>query len=138
MGFLTDGILKYLFGGLAAVLLLTLVEQEVSLRHALSAANRSLNTEIQCRVGSTCATRLQAEADRGTILVQQARSAADSAHAAEKAALNQQAEDAIRRLQDATAASDKAVLGWKQKYQQALQTPECATWAKQTRACAIN
>lgn len=138
MGFLTDGIFKYLLGALSLGLLLGLLQQEFSLRHALSVTNKSLDNEIQCRMGSTCAEKLKAEAARGADLVDQARKAADIASAAQKASLDKQTVEPLRGLQDAAIRANSNALIWKRAYQDALQTPECGTWAKQTRACAIN
>jgi len=132
-----DKALAILLGVLLLAALIFLGEQEFSLRHALSTTNRSLNAEIQCRVGSTCAAKLQAEADRGAALVDEARAATSAAAAAQKASLDKQAMDAVRGLQDAAQRAASDALAWKQKYSQALQTPECEIWAKQIRACAI-
>ncbi len=138
MGLLTDTILKYILGALSAALLLVLVQQEISLRHALSATNRSLDSEIQCRVGSTCAQKAHAAAEEGAALVQQARADAAAALASQKAALDQQAMDAVRKQQEAQAALKAEALSWQQKYDSALAAPACAAWAKQVNPCAIH
>ena len=137
MGLLTDAVLKYVLGALSLGLLLTLGQQEIKLRHELSTANRSLDIEIQCRVGSTCAQKLSDEARRGAVLVEQARAAAAADFARQKAALEQQAVDAVRQQQATQAAAQKAALAWKQKYDEALLTPACGAWAKQVNACAL-
>lgn len=135
---LTDIALKYLFGALSLGLLMILGEQEISLRHANSIVTQQLTIELQCRVGSTCAQKLSDEADRAAALVVTERAKADAAIAGQKAALAQQAVDDIRRLTAAAAQAQKSEVAWKQKYQQALQTPDCAAWAKQAVVCAVH
>lgn len=129
--------LAYVFAGLLVIALLAFGEQEISLRAQLSTVNRSLDTEIQCRVGSTCAQKLDDESARGTALVEQARQTADAESKAQKAALDQQAMDALRQQQQATAEAQKQVVAWQQKYNAALKSPPCAQWAQQAVACAV-
>jgi hypothetical protein len=135
---LTDKALEILLGALLLATLVFLGFQEVELRHELSTANRSLDNEIQCRVGSSCATRLAAEAAQGATLVQQARAAADTQAQAQVHALQQQAVDAVRGATAAQAQAAQEALTWKQKYQKALTQPDCATWARQAVVCAVH
>ena len=94
--------------------------------------------ERECRVGSTCAQRLSEEAARGSALVAQARAAADTAIATQKAALDKQAADAIRGAQDAATKAQADLVTWRRKYSQALQSPDCGAWAKQAAVCAMH
>lgn len=124
----------------AALLLLTLIflgEQEVKLRHELSVVNKSLDSEIQCRVGSTCASKLADEAARGSALVADAQAKVAAAVAAQKAALDEQAATAIRQAQASAQTAAAAAATWKQKYDAALKSPDCAAWAKQKAICAV-
>jgi uncharacterized protein YfaS (alpha-2-macroglobulin family) len=134
---LTDKAIEILLGFLLLVTLVYFAEQEVMLRHDLHTIQKQLTVERECRVGSTCAQKLSEEAARGAALVAQARTAADAAIAAQKAALEQQAVDASRGLSEAQAQAQAEALTWKQKYQAALKQPDCATWAREAVVCAV-
>lgn len=125
----------------AALLLLSLgsfAEQEIKLRHELSVLNKSLDNEIQCRVGSTCATKLAAEAANGALMVEQAQKAAATALASQKAEMDKQSADAVRSAQAAEAQVQSQDLAWRKKYNQSLQSPDCGAWAKQAVMCAVH
>ena len=134
---LTDKALEIVLGVLLLVLLWFLAEQELTLRHDKSTITTKLNVERQCRVGSVCAQKLEEESARGAAMAGQARADADAAIAARKDALDKQANDAIQGLAASTLAAQKEALTWKQKYQRALQTPDCNTWAKQAVVCTV-
>ncbi len=138
MGLLTDKVYATIAALGFMCSALVLAEQEISLRHELAVVNKSLDSEIQCRVGSTCADKLAAVADAGNALVVEERTKAAAAAAAAAAARDKQAADAVQQQQAAIAQVQKEALTWKQKYTKALTSPDCATWAKQAVSCSVH
>jgi hypothetical protein len=134
---LTDKALEIILGALLVVTLWFFAEQELVLRHGNSTLTAELAVERQCRVGSACATKLQNEADRGAAMAQQARADAAAEAAAQKSVLDKQAADALRSAQEAATKAQTDLVTWKQKYQQALQAPDCGAWAKQAVVCSV-
>ena len=121
---LTDKALEIILGALLVVALWFLAEQELVLRHEISGLTSQLSVERECRVGSACAKDLLDEASRGAAVVQQARADAAAALAAQKAASDKQAADAVRGLEEAQAAAGRGAVNWKKRYQDLLSAPD--------------
>lgn len=134
---LTDKAIEILLGALLVAVLVFLGFQEVRLRHQIAVLNKSLDTEIQCRTGSQCASRTAAASAEGAVMVAQARADAADALARQKAQMEQQAADAVQKQRAASLAAKQAADEWQRKYQDALKSPDCATWAKQAVSCKI-
>ncbi len=130
------GLTNYLWGGALALVLVLFGYQEVKLHAQIAEKSKALAAEVQCLKGSQCADRLLAESARGAELVASEREAAATALAAQKAEIDQQAADAIRRLQDAQAASQRSLDAARAAYQAALKNPACEVWSKQVNPCA--
>ena len=133
------GILNYVW---AAVLVATLALfgiQELKLHHELNGLNAKLDAEVQCLKGSQCAARLSDESARGAALVEQEREAAATALAAQKAALDEQAVDAVRQLDQVRAQNEEALSAAEAKFQSALKSNAgCLAWSKEVVACPVN
>ena len=134
---LTDKALEILLGALILGLAILLVEQETTLHHDLSTADRALAIEQQCRVGSVCAQKLSNEAARGDAMTQQAKADAAAEIAAKKAELDKQAAAAVQGLETQNKATSATTINWKKRYQELLASPDCEAWSRQAVACAI-
>lgn len=130
------GLTNYLWAGGLAILLALFGWQEISLRAQNSKTSAELVAEVQCLKGSSCSSRLAQESATGTALVAAARAQAATDLAAQKAALDKQAADAVQSFQQAQAALQGSLVAAQKKYQQALLAPACAVWAKQATPCA--
>jgi len=132
------GILNYVWAAALVSLLAVFGFQEFKLHHELSVVNGKLAAEVQCLKGSQCAARLLSESARGVELVNQEREAAASALAAQKAALDEQAADAVRQLDEVRAAHEAALGAAEAKYQGLLKSSAtCAAWSKELIQCDI-
>jgi len=134
---LTDKV--YAIGAASLLLVVSIAFglQEIKLHHELATLNKSLDAEIQCRVGSTCASRALAEAAIGADLVAKARAAALAENTAQNAALQKQAADVARDLAALVTRAEAGSASWQAKYNLALKEPGCDAWAKQRVMCVI-
>jgi len=132
------GILNYVWAAGLAIVLAAFGFQEFTLRHENSVVNKRLDAEIQCLKGSQCATRLADESARGAALVTQERDAAATALAAQKAALDEQAENAVRQLDTVRAQNEEVLNTAEAEYQALLKSStSCEAWSKQAVQCVI-